>query len=82
MKYFVYIVRCSDNYLYTGLTSNLSKRIGQHRNGLSRLTKGRGEVRLVFSQPFDSVYKAAKREKEIKGWTRAKKEKLIACSEE
>lgn len=35
MKYFVYIVRCKDNYLYTGLTSNLERRIDQHRSALS-----------------------------------------------
>jgi len=83
MKYTVYIIRCGDNYLYTGLTSNLTKRIRQHKLGLSKPTKNRGMVKLVYRETLDSKYKAAKREKEIKGWGRKKKERLItACSEE
>jgi len=77
MKYTVYIIRCGDGYLYTGLTSNLTKRLKQHKNGLSRLTKNRGDFTLVFRQSFNSILDAAKREKEIKGWKRDKKENLI-----
>ena len=93
MKYCVYILRCEDGYLYTGLTSNLARRLNQHKMGLSRLTKNRGKQVLVYSQLFDSIHAAAMREKEIKGWRREKKEKIIisldtkapngeACSEE
>jgi len=67
------------------MTSNLSGRLSQHSAGLSRITKNRGKIDLVFKQEFDDKNQAAKREKEIKGWTRAKKDKLIretACSEE
>lgn len=82
MRYYVYIVRCADNYLYTGLTKNIEKRLGEHKKGLSRLTKNRGKIVLAFKQSFNSIFDAAKREKEIKGWKREKKERLIACSEE
>jgi len=82
MRYYVYIVRCSDSYLYTGLTNNLARRLKEHKSGLSRLTKNRGKVSLAFKQSLDSIHKAAKREKEIKGWKREKKEKLIARFQE
>jgi putative endonuclease len=82
MKYFVYIVRCEDGYLDTGLTGNLPQRLSQHKSGLSRPTKNRGEITLAFVQSFNSIHDAARREKEIKGWKREKKETLIACSEE
>lgn len=70
------MVLCEDGYLYTGLTRDLTKRVNQHKNSLSRLTKNRGAVRLVYFQPFDTACEAAKREKEIKGWKRDKKEDL------
>ena len=75
--YNVYIIRCDDGYLYTGLTSNLEKRLDEHKDGLSKLTKNRGNIKLVYREIFQTRTQAAKREKEIKGWTRVKKEKLI-----
>jgi putative endonuclease len=75
--YHVYIVHCEDDYLYTGITGNLEKRLIQHSQGLSRLTKNRGKISLVFSERYSTRIEAAKREKEIKGWSRVKKMKLI-----
>ncbi|MBI2588396.1 GIY-YIG nuclease family protein [Candidatus Berkelbacteria bacterium] len=77
MPYAVYILLCSDDYFYTGITSNLDKRISEHRHGLSKLTKNRLPIRLVYSEDFKTRKEAAKREKEIKGWRREKKESLI-----
>jgi len=73
----VYILLCEDGYLYTGLTGNLKKRIEEHKSGLSPLTKNRGLIRLVYQESFSTRHLAAKREKEIKGWGRSKKEILI-----
>ncbi|MBI2263537.1 GIY-YIG nuclease family protein [Candidatus Berkelbacteria bacterium] len=77
MPYAVYILLCSDDYFYTGITSNLDKRISEHRHGLSKLTKNRLPIRLDYSEDFKTRKEAAKREKEIKGWRREKKESLI-----
>ena len=78
MSHFVYIIRCKDNYLYTGITWNLEKRIREHNSGiLTNLRKSQLPARLVYWCRFDTKVEAAKREKEIKGWRRSKKEELI-----
>lgn len=78
MPYFVYIVRCNNNYLYTGITWNLKKRIKEHNTGIRTILKNdRIPVKLVYWEKLDSKVEAAKREKEIKGWRREKKEFLI-----
>lgn len=77
MSYEVYIICCDEGYLYTGLTGNLQKRLAEHKSGNCRLTKNRGEINLVYQESFQTRIDAARREKEIKGWSRSKKEKLI-----
>lgn len=63
---------------YTGITSNLSRRFNEHNKGIkSSIQKSRRPVKLVFYQEFETRIEAAKREKEIKGWNRKKKEFLI-----
>jgi putative endonuclease len=76
-KFFVYIVRCDDEYLYTGLTANIEKRYNQHKKGLDRNTKHRLPVKLVYIEEFSTRKDAAKRKKEIKGWKREKEEALF-----
>lgn len=78
MSYFVYILKCSDGSLYTGITWNLKKRIAEHNSGLSYWTKTRIPLKLVYWEKFFTKQEAAKQEKEIKGWRRSKKEDLIA----
>ena len=79
MGYFVYILRCADSSYYTGLTENLEIRLAQHQTGeLPGYTKSRRPVQLVFSIEFSSLDDAIDRERQIKGWSRAKKEALIA----
>jgi putative endonuclease len=77
MLYFVYILKCADNYLYTGITGNLNKRITEHNSGEVPNTKNRLPIKLVYKEEFNNRLDAAKREKEIKGWRREKKEFLI-----
>ena len=65
---------------YMGITSNLKKRLDEHSNGLSKLTKNRLPITLQYSEKHDTRIAAAKKEKEIKGWSRKKKDLLIERS--
>jgi putative endonuclease len=76
--YFVYIVECSEGSYYTGITSNLEKRINEHNTGKYKsYTSRRLPVRLLYTNRFTDVKEAIRTEKQIKGWNRAKKEALI-----
>ncbi len=76
--YFVYILKCSDNSYYTGVTNNLEKRINEHQSGLIKgYTSSRLPVKLVFSERFTDINDAIRFEKQVKGWSRKKKEALI-----
>ncbi|MBI2010458.1 MAG: GIY-YIG nuclease family protein [Candidatus Chisholmbacteria bacterium] len=77
MPWFVYILECRDNSLYTGITWNLKKRILEHNTRIkSSLQLSKIPVRLIYWQRFRNRYDAAAREKEIKGWRREKKYRL------
>ncbi len=77
--YFVYMLLCSDNSYYTGVTSNIEKRISEHEYGsfTSCYTYKRRPVKLVYYATFDDVNEAIACEKQLKKWTRKKKEALI-----
>lgn len=76
--YFVYIVECIDGSYYTGVTSELEKRINEHNSGFYKgITSTRLPVKFVYSNRFTEINDAIKAEKQIKGWSRAKKEALI-----
>jgi predicted GIY-YIG superfamily endonuclease/proteasome lid subunit RPN8/RPN11 len=78
MVFYTYMLVCSDGSYYTGHTDNLERRVGEHQSGLvSGHTKGRRPVRLVWSQDFVERHEALAAERQIKGWSRAKKEALI-----
>lgn len=78
MKWYVYIVKCKDNSLYTGITTNISRRIIEHNTKLgAKSLKGKLPVKLIYKEVYNSQSEAAKREREIKGWRRDKKLKLI-----
>ena len=76
---FIYILLCADGTYYTGVTANLKKRIAQHNQGAKQNSYvfARRPFTLVYTEQFSSAYKAIEREKQIKGWSRAKKEALI-----
>lgn len=77
-SHFVYIVRCSDNSLYTGYTNNIEARINKHNAGKgAKYTKIRRPVVLVYQEMYDTKSEALRREYEIKTFTRQKKLKLI-----
>ena len=76
--YFVYILKCSDDSYYTGVTNNLEKRFSEHQSGIIKgYTSKRLPVRLVFSKRLTDINQAIRFEKQIKGWNRKKKEALI-----
>lgn len=78
MKYYVYIVRCKDDTLYTGITKNLQKRIKEHNKGKgAKYTRGRFPVRLCYVEEGAGVSWALKREREIKRLSRSRKQALI-----
>ena len=78
MEYWVYILKCADGSYYTGSTSNLENRMRQHMLGsVNSYTKSRLPVELVYAESCDSPRQAMTWEKQIKGWSRAKKEALI-----
>ncbi len=78
MAHYVYIVECNGGSFYTGITWDLKKRVREHNHGIkSPIQKSRLPVRLVYWEKLETKIDAAKREKEIKGWRRSKKESLI-----
>ncbi|MEO8724376.1 MAG: GIY-YIG nuclease family protein, partial [Sphingobium sp.] len=79
MSFWVYILRCSDGTYYTGHTDDLERRIAQHQSGaLPGYTHERRPVELMFSETFTERIDALERERQIKDWSRKKKEALIA----
>ena len=78
-SYFVYILKCSDNSYYTGVTNDLQRRIHEHQTGLIQksYTHTRRPIELVFQTEFKDVNQAIDFEKKVKGWSRSKKEALI-----
>ncbi|MBI3956279.1 GIY-YIG nuclease family protein [Candidatus Gottesmanbacteria bacterium] len=81
MSYIVYILRTSSNTLYIGQTNNVGKRLDEHKS-----KKGKSAKYIRYFSSFDLAYKesystrieAMRREKQLKGWTRSKKEALIS----
>ena len=81
-EWYVYIVRCRDDTLYAGITTNLEERITQHNSakGGAKYTRPRRPVKLVYSERVESRSMAVKREYAIKRMPKAKKVELIeAC---
>ena len=78
-NYFVYIIECSDKSYYTGVTNNIERRLWEHETGynISCYTFKRRPVVLKYSQWFQDIRQAIVWEKQIKGWSRKKKEALF-----
>jgi len=77
MPWFVYILLCDQKTYYVGLTSNLSRRLTSHNAKYNLATKEFSEINLVYFEKHASRYRSEKREKQIKGWSVAKKKALI-----
>lgn len=75
----LYIIRTAHNHLYTGITTDVARRLHQHQTGKgAKALRGKGELRLAFSQPLGDRSLALRLEYRIKQLTRAQKEQLIA----
>lgn len=80
MSYFTYILRCTDNTLYTGITTDVERRVFEHNHDdkkWARYTRARRPVELVYNEKHASRSEACKREYVIKQLTREEKEELI-----
>lgn len=77
--FYVYILKCADESFYTGVTSDLVRRMDEHTHGvdLSAYTYNRRPVELKWFEEFSSIQRAIEVEKQIKGWSRRKKIALI-----
>ena len=77
--YCVYILKCADNTFYTGITSDLEKRLMEHQSGkhYGSYTFNRRPVWLMYYAEFTDVNRAIATEKQIKKWSKAKKQALI-----
>ncbi len=78
-KWYIYILECSDNTLYTGITTNLERRLDEHNTSAkwAKYTKARRPVKLIYSEESSSRSEATKREMEIKKLSKTEKEKLF-----
>ena len=80
-KSYTYILKCSDNTLYTGWTTDLPKRLKSHNQGKgAKYTRTRLPVTLVYWETFDTKKEAMQREAAIKKLSRPQKERLIATN--
>jgi predicted GIY-YIG superfamily endonuclease len=76
--YFVYLIECGDKSIYTGITTDLTRRLEEHKNGIGgRYTRSRKIIRILYSEKHPNRSAALKREAYIKSWSRAKKLDLI-----
>jgi putative endonuclease len=76
--HFFYILKCSDGSFYAGSTTNLENRVKTHNQGKgATYTSKRRPVQLVYHEQFKSFDDAVQRERQVKKWSRAKKEALI-----
>ena len=76
--YYVYLLRCADNSLYVGVTSNLQTREQYHNDGRGgSYTAKRRPVRIVYAERHNSKQEALKRERQLKRWSLQKKESLV-----
>ncbi|MBL7964893.1 MAG: GIY-YIG nuclease family protein [Flavobacteriales bacterium] len=78
--FYVYILRCVDDSYYIGVTNNVDRRFAEHQDGLNAgsYTHDRRPVELVYVERYSFALEAIAREKQLKRWSRRKKEALIA----
>lgn len=74
-KYFVYILKCSDESFYTGITDNIDRRLIEHQSGINKkcYTHSKRPLDLVYFEEFQNPNDAITWKKRIKGWSRKKK---------
>ncbi|MFL6621016.1 MAG: GIY-YIG nuclease family protein [Sulfurifustis sp.] len=79
MSFYVYILQCADGSFYTGHTDNLERRLYEHSSGTAHsYTAARQPTKLVYCRTFETRLEALAAERQIKGWSHAKKKAMIA----
>jgi putative endonuclease len=77
--FFIYILRCRDGRYYVGSTHDVGKRLQVHQSGRGpAFTASRLPVALIYQESLPTLAEAVRRERQLKGWSRAKKEALVA----
>lgn len=77
-EHYAYMLRCSDNSIYSGYTNDLEKRLEVHNSGKgAKYTRARLPVELEYFEEFDDKKEALKREREFKKYSHAEKENII-----
>ena len=77
--YFVYLILCGDDTIYTGITTDVERRFKEHQEGTaSKYTRARKARKVLYTEQFPTRSSALKRESEIKSWKREKKLKLFS----
>jgi predicted GIY-YIG superfamily endonuclease len=77
-RWYLYILRCGDGTLYTGITTDIETRLSQHRSGKgAKYTRGRGPLELVYREQCEDHSQALKRELAVKAMSREEKLSLI-----
>jgi len=78
VPYFVYLLECKDGSLYTGITTDVERRLAEHKNGTGgHFTRAKKAKRMVYTEQHPDRSSASKREAEIKKWPRKKKRALV-----
>ena len=76
--YFVYILECADGSLYTGITTDVARRLAQHKNKTGgHYTRAHGARKVLYTEECRDRSAASKREAEIKKWTRGEKMRMV-----
>jgi putative endonuclease len=79
--YYLYILRCADDTLYTGITTDIERRIAEHNEGTgAKYTRGKGPVEMIYSKKYRDRSKASVAEAKVKALSRAEKLALILKS--
>jgi len=78
MKYCTYIILCKNSKYYVGHTNNIESRFTRHKQKTgAKFTAQNKPIKILWKQKFETEIEAVKREKQLKGWSRIKKENLI-----
>jgi predicted GIY-YIG superfamily endonuclease len=77
-KWYLYVLRCGDDTLYTGITTDVQARFAQHQAGKgAKYTRGRGPLEVVYTEECEDHSAALKRELAVKALSREEKEKML-----
>ena len=75
--WFVYLLLCDNKTFYIGITNNVKSRLNKHKNKQSLHTKKFSNLKLVYCECYKNKFEAAKRERQLKGWSHVKKQMLV-----